>query len=377
MEQIGLLAIRQGWEVCVIHSCRYSRNSELKSLSFSNLISEFWHALWAFLFDRQGLLSICRTKKAIREIDKFHPDVIHLHNLHGYYLNYKLLSNYLSKSNIPVVWTMHDCWPFTGHCTYFDTVNCERWKTQCYKCPNLAGYPRALIGNAKRNYRFKKNLFTSLKNLTLVPVSNWLANLTRLSYLNKYPVKVIHNGVDLNVFRVLSDVALSNEKIILGVSSNGFAKRKGLEDFISLARILPQGFQIILIGLKNDEFNRLPSNIIGLTRTDNVYELVNYYNRASVFVNPTYSDNFPTTNIEALACGTPVITYDTGGSAEAIDNNTGVVVNIGDVSGLAQAIIKITGGAKPILECRRRAELLFDKNECYASYLKLYESLTS
>ena len=179
VEQIGLLAESHGWEVRVAHSVRYERSSSLKSLSFSSKQSEKWHALWAFLLDKQGLYSARATKRLIKKIDEYQPDVIHLHNVHGYYINYVVLFKYLIKQEIPVVWTMHDCWSFTGHCTYFDMVNCEKWKTQCEQCPNLAGYPKAIKDRSHKNYQKKKELFTSLKNLTMVPVSEWLGRLTR------------------------------------------------------------------------------------------------------------------------------------------------------------------------------------------------------
>lgn len=376
VEQIGLLAESRGWEVRVSHTVRYERNSKLKSILFSSRLTEQWHALMSLLFDRQGLHSSRKTKLLVRKIKEYNPDIIHLHNVHGYYLNYVVLFRYLAESKIPVVWTMHDCWSFTGHCTYFDMVNCEKWKNQCDNCPNLKDYPRALIDRSKKNFNLKKELFTSLQCLTMVPVSQWLGELTRQSYLGKFPIKVIHNGVDLNTFRITSKgQGQSSPKIVLGVTSNGFAGRKGLDDFIALSSILPKEYKIVMIGLHEEELTQLPSNILGMKRTANVEELVDYYNQAAVFINPTYSDNFPTTNIEALACGTPVVTYKTGGSPEAIDEFTGIVVEQGNVDELAKAIIKITSGPKPATLCRKRAEELFNKDNCFDTYIQLYNSL--
>jgi len=376
VEQIGLLAESKGWEVRVSHTVRYERNSKLESILFSSKWTERWHALMSLLFDRQGLHSTRKTKLLVRKIKEYNPDIIHFHNIHGYYLNYVVLFRYLEESKIPVVWTMHDCWSFTGHCTYFDMVNCEKWKTQCKKCPNLNDYPRALIDRSEKNYKLKKELFTSLQSLTMVPVSYWLGSLTRQSFLGKYPIKVIHNGVDLNTFRITSNGQnQTTKKMVLGVSSNGFAGRKGLDDFIALSSKLPEDYIIVMIGLLKEELSHIPSNILGMGRTANVEELVDYYNQAAVFINPTYSDNFPTTNIEALACGTPVVTYKTGGSPEAIDESTGIVVEQGNVDELAKAIVKITSSPKPVALCRKRAEELFNKDNCFDYYIQLYNSL--
>lgn len=378
VEQIGLLAESKGWRVCVAHSARYERQSQLESLTIGNKTAERIHALMAFCFDRQGLYSKRETRKMIEAIKQYNPDIIHLHNIHGYFLNYPILFSYLAKADIPIVWTMHDCWSFTGHCTYFDKVGCEKWKTHCQECNNLSDYPKAIVDRSYKNFENKRRFLTGVKNITMVPVSDWLGRLTKDSFMGKYPIKVIHNGIDLNRFHVINDIPINNpKKIVLGVSSNGFARRKGLKDFILLSTLLPDDYQIVLIGLLKDEQTQIPSNIIGMSRTANVDELVSYYNQAAVFINPTYSDNFPTTNLEALACGTPVITYDTGGSPEAIDEKTGIVVKQGDVNGLAQAIVKITSVPKPISVCRKRAEELFNKDKCFEKYIDLYNSLIS
>lgn len=379
-EQIGLMAITNGWEVRFAHSSRYERPSKLKSLTTGNKLGERFHALMAYFFDRQGLYSKSATKKMIAAIKEYAPDIIHLHNVHGYYLNYPMLFSYMAKANIPIVWTMHDCWSFTGHCTYFDMVGCEKWKTHCGHCPNLADYPKAIIDRSYKNFELKCSLFTKIKDLTMVPVSEWLGDLTRQSFMGKYPVHVIHNGIDLSVFRIKENNVrnrynLQDKYIVLGVSSNGFTGRKGMTDFIKLSQILPSEFQIIMVGLKDEEKNLLPANILGLTRTANVEELVDLYNAADVFINPTYSDNFPTTNIEALACGTPVVTYQTGGSPEAIDNNTGVVILQGNVHELANAIQRLKVNPISSEQCRKRAELLFDKNKCFNQYIALFNSM--
>lgn len=381
VEQIGLLAENKGWQTCLVHAARYDRPSQLKSIKAGSVLSEKWHALMAQLFDRQGLHSSVSTKKVIRQIKEYAPDIIHLHNIHGYYLHYPQLFEYLAEVDIPIVWTLHDCWSFTGHCTYFDLVNCDKWKTGCHHCTNLNNYPRSVwLDRSAKNYALKKYLFTRIKNMTIVPVSEWLAEMTSQSFMSKYPVRVIHNGIDTSTFRIKSNSlrmkwGLEDKFVVLGVSSNGFSGRKGLNDFIKLSEVLPVGYKIIMIGLKDNELKMLPQNIIGLKRTSNVEELVDYYNLAGVFINPTYSDNFPTTNIESLACGAPVITYRTGGSPEAIDDKTGVVVEQGDVIALANAIMQMRDNPLSSEACRHRAEENYNKDKCFEKYLELYDEL--
>lgn len=379
-EQIGLLAINKGWEVCISHSARYENPSNLKSLTTGSKSGEKIHALMAYAFDRQGLHSKSATKKLIESIKGYAPDIIHLHNIHGYYLNYPMLFSYLAEANIPIVWTMHDCWSFTGHCSYFDMIGCDKWKTHCNHCQNLSDYPKAILDRSYKNFEQKRTLFTGVKNCTLVPVSEWLGEMASQSFMGKFPIHVIHNGIDLSVFRrkgneVRERLNIQDKFIVLGVSSNGFTGRKGLNDFVRLSQILPSTFQIVMVGLKKEEKKLLPDNIIGMSRTANVEELVDLYNAADVFINPTYSDNFPTTNIEALACGTPVVTYRTGGSPEAIDRNTGVVVAQGNVSELANAIQYLCSMPLSSNKCRKRAEDYFDMNKCFEQYIDMYNSI--
>ena len=381
VEQIGLLAQRKGWKACLVHAARYNRQSRLFCIKAGSVLTEKWHAQMSQLFDRHGLHSFFTTKMVISKIKKFAPDIIHLHNIHGYFLHYPQLFKYLIESDIPVVWTLHDCWSFTGHCSYFDLVDCNKWKTGCHQCPNLKNYPRSVwLDRSAKNYYLKKSLFTGVKSITMVPVSEWLGEMTRQSFMGKYPIRVIHNGVDTTTFRVKSNalrkkLGLVDKFVVLGVSNNGFSGRKGLDDFIELSKLLNNNYQIIMIGLKKEELDLLPKNIMGLKRTSNLEELVDYYNLADIFINPTYSDNFPTTNLESLACGTPVITYRTGGSPEAIDEKTGVVIEQGNVAALANAIMQLRRRPLSSEACRKRAEEYYDKDTCFEKYLDLYEEL--
>lgn len=290
-----------------------------------------------------------------------------------------MLFNFLKTRKKPVVWTLHDCWSFTGHCSFFDYVNCEKWKTHCAKCPLKTRYPASyVLDNSFNNFNKKKEIFNDVNNLTMVTPSNWLKELLRLSFLKNYPVSVIHNGVDLSIFKPIENKKLIDNIIILGVA-NIWDRRKGLIDFLQLRKILPEHYQIVLIGLSSEQIKSLPENIIGIERTSSIEELSEWYNKADVFLNPTYVDNFPTTNIEALACGTSVVTYNTGGSPEAIDINTGRVVEKGNINGLVEAIYSLQELDQTTLKnnCRRRAAQFFNKDDRYAEYIKVYEQVYS
>ena len=285
------------------------------------------HALLTRLFDwcGTGISSYFATKTFLKWAEEWKPDVVWLHNIHGYYINYPLLFKWIkTHSEMEVRWTLHDCWSFTGHCGYMLLSNCEEWKTGCKECNEKQDYPKSwLCNNARRDWRIKKESFTGIKNMTLITPSRWLANLTRQSFLKDYPVKVVPNTIDLQAFKPCeSDFrkrqGLLNKKIILGVASS-WDKRKGLEDFVRLQKLLPNDCVIILVGLTTRQIKCLPRGIVGISRTNSKQELAEIYSAADVFFNPTREDNYPTVNLEAKACGCPIVTYDTGGTAETVD----------------------------------------------------------
>ncbi len=317
----------------------------------------------------------------VNQIELLNPDIIHLHNIHGYYLNYEVIFRFFAAVNTPIVWTLHDCWPLTGHCSFFEGVGCNKWITECGHCPYLNDYPRSLwVDRSVKNYHQKKRAFTLPKNVTIVPVSEWLGNLVKQSFLSKYRVHVIHNGTDLDAFKpqnidLRRRYGVKNEEVIvLGVASV-WHERKGLKDFIKLSE--SENIRVILVGVTEEIKKSLPSSIIAINRTNSQQELAELYSGADVFVNPTYDDNFPTTNIESLACGTPVVTYNTGGSPEAVDENTGIVVEKGDMKGLIAAIEKLSKRDRNEIRiaCRSRAEKLYNKNDRFQDYINLYEEL--
>ena len=382
-EEIGLLAQQSGYEVRFAYG-RKAVNSKLLLIKIGNKWDMRWHGLKSRMWDAHGFGSRLATKAFIKELEAWKPDIVNIHNLHGYYINIELLFDYLKRVQIPVVWTFHDCWPFTGHCSHFERVGCERWKTECHTCPNRKGYPASLfMDRSTQNFRIKKEFFNGLNNLIIVTPSQWLANHVANSFLSQYPVKLIHNGVDINIFKpvdnsesIRNKYGLSDKSIVLGVA-NTWKKRKALQDFIALSEILDKDIQIVLVGMTTEQASELPPNIKAIARTENQQELAALYSAAAVFVNPTYVDNFPTTNIEALACGTPVVTYRTGGSPEAIDAETGIVVEKGDADSLKVAVeIVVDKGKAAFSEnCRRRAVTLYNKTERYKDYVNIYNSV--
>ncbi|MBE0675500.1 MAG: glycosyltransferase [Bacteroidales bacterium] len=363
----------------------YGRDSKKKipGIKIGTRIDFYGHIVKTRILDRHGFGSKRATKKLITRIKSFDPDIIHLHNIHGYFLHIGVLFGYLKSAGKPVVWTFHDCWPFTGHCSFFDRFDCTKWQTECFKCPLKSYYPRSLLmDNSTMNFREKKFLFSLLENLTLVSPSEWLAAQLRKSFLRGYPIRVINNGVDLDKFKpadnekTIRKYGLKGKFIVLG-AANKWDKRKGLPDFIELRSLLRSDIEIVLIGLSYKQISSLPKGICGISRTESIEELASFYSIADVFVNPTYVDNFPTTNIESLACGTPVITYRTGGSHETIDSKCGLVIPKGDIRALYKAVEDMILIGKNNLSglCRTRAEQFYSKNNKIDEYLNLYNSL--
>ena len=370
----------QGWD-CLI---AYGRGSDVEGYNTIKIGTELdcrMQGISTRLFDRHGYGSKKATKKFIAKMEKYKPDVIHLHNIHGYYINFEILFRWLKEHpERKVIWTLHDCWAVTGHCAYFTAVKCDRWKTKCIHCQQKGRYPSSLLlSNASNNFERKKKAFTGISEMTLVVPSHWLEGIVKESFLKEYKIEVIHNKIDTNIFRPTPSnfrekYGLENKKIILGVA-NVWEKRKGLNDFIKLFQMLDDKFAVVLVGLNEKQINKImteinnvkkisgfkiadtencnkqisiyeggqaippgidnlfncvtemlgtiPDNkaealLVCMEKTSNAKELAAIYTMADVFINPTYEDNYPTVNLEASACGTPIITYDTGGCRETL-----------------------------------------------------------
>lgn len=328
-----------------------------------------------------GCFAWFETYKLLKKIDEFKPDIIHLHNLHDSYINLPMLFSYIKKHNVPTVWTLHDCWAFTGQCPYFTIVKCDKWKTGCHNCPQYKEYPASLYDNTKKMWQLKKKWFTGVKNMTIVTPSRWLARLAQESYLKEYSIQVINNGIDLNVFKPTQSnfrerYEIPAEKhIILGISF-AWSYRKGLDCFVEMAEKLGEQYQIVLVGTDDEIDKNLPHNIISIHRTQNQKELAEVYSAADVFVMPTREENYPTVNMEAIACGTPVVTFDTGGSPEMLDDKTGIVVEANDIEATKKAIKDICEKKK----CNDEEYIVAhskksDMKKRFTEYIELYANV--
>jgi putative colanic acid biosynthesis glycosyltransferase len=384
-EAIGKTVLDAGWRSVIAHGLP-ALSSDSETIRVGNSLDRYRHALATRLFDRHGLQSRGPTRDLIKQINHIKPDVVHLHNIHGYYLNYPLLFDFLLSSNIPVSWTLHDCWAFTGHCAYFDEASCQRWLTGCHRCPLLHTYPTSWLSDRSlSNWTDKRVAFSSLPTIDIVTPSHWLARHAQASFLGTYPTRVIPLGIDVTQFYPHVDAEerwrhlFGHRHVVLAVASQWDA-RKGLTDVVALrSRLSQEEFAIAVVGVTRRQAHRFPAGIVAIQRTDTVRTLASLYSRATVFVNPTRADNFPVTNLEALACGTPVVTYAAGGSPEAADADTGTAIPIGDVNGMAAAIRHwaCRDRASTRQACRSRAMDSFNQIRQYAAYLDLFYSQLS
>lgn len=380
-ESIGVAAQNLGWKAISAFG-RKERISRLKKAKLASNAEIFANVAWTRFFDSDSPFSKLATKRLISLIKSEKPDIIHLHNLHGYYLNCPDFFEFLMKIDTPIVWTLHDCWSFTGHCAHFD--DCKKWQTLCHNCPKKHDYPKSLLfDNSKNNFLCKKRFAQNAKNLTMVPVSHWLDNLLKKSIFSNRESVVIHNGINTKIFAPQTDFkdikakfSLPDKKIVLGVA-NVWSQSKGYNDFIKLAQRLNDA-QIVLVGVNKSQKSELAKhNIIGIERTENQAELAKLYSLSHIFINPTYNDNYPTVNLESIACKTPVITYNTGGSPESVSPDVGEVVEKGNIENIVVAINKFLAIEKSNYAeaCRKKALAEFDEKDRFLDYIKLYETL--
>lgn len=385
VEQIGRIAQNRGWESYVAYSARFNNTSTSKLIPVGNRLDASMHALYTRIFDRHGLASASATKKLVNKLIKLKPEIVHLHNIHGYFINYPILVNYLMESNAYTIWTFHDFWPITGHCTYFFDVKCEKWKTQCSHCPKKKLYPKSIVfDNSRQNHHLKREYFSKLKKLTIAPVSKWVSSLVSESFLGKNEILPIYNGVDTDVFfpkknteKLKTDLGLQGKFVLLGLATT-WGKRKGWDDYFMLSKKIPDDIRIIMVGVDAEQKELLPSNILGIERTENLDKLVELYSMADIVLNISYQETFGLTTAEGLACGTPSIVYNCTASPELIDQQTGIIVEPGDVDGVLSAILTIKNKTKESFRnnCRNRALNLFSMKDRYNDYIDLYEQKT-
>ena len=358
----------------------FARNEvpgDVPSFKIGNPLSVYTDGVLTRLTDKAGHYSKGATEKLIKQIKEYDPDIIHLHNLHGYYINVPMLFDYLKEADKPVVWTLHDCWAYTGHCCYYSMAGCDKWKlTGCSKCPQKKAYPASIFkDNSSRNFSEKNQMFHSVKNLHLVCVSKWLDNELRASFLKDIPSRVIYNGIDTSVFKPCSGnfrikYDVGDKRIVLGVAST-WDTRKGLADFIGLSKILDERYKIVLVGLNDKQKASLPDNMLGIGRTDGPKELAEIYSASNVLFNASVEETFGLPNVESLACGTPVVAYNCTGIPETMTENDGYIVEPHDLKTVALKIGEICDAGKRI----EVSSFRFPKDKTYEAYMKLYEEL--
>lgn len=381
VEGIGKMAIADGWEVYVAHGARYKNASSLKGIQLGTKAGEVLHYLKSALLDAQGLGSRRATRRFLKRVEELQPDLVHIHNIHGCFLNYPLLFQYLKERRIPVVWTLHDCWAMTGHCAHFERTHCGKWKDQCGKCPQKRDFPASwLLDRSKNNFALKKQLFTAVGTMRITTVSSWLRGVAEQSYLKGFPVDEVPNGVDTDVFvctggRIRSRFGIGDKKLVLAVAS-GFGRRKGIDDYVSLSERLPADYQLLLVGVSGRDKRILPDKVMTVSRTDGAAELAAFYSAADVLLSLSYEETFGLTIVEAMACGTPAIVYDNTAQPELVTPETGLVVPAGDMDALVKAIAQVCSRPKELYEaaCRSRG-LEYDEKQSYQKYLRLYSAI--
>lgn len=383
-EQIGERILDRGGKSYLAYGY-YVNPSRSVLLRLGSKLSLKWHRRIARWFDRHGLLSRCATRKLIKQIKQIKPDIIHLHNIHGDFINYPILFEYLQSVDTPVVWTLHDCWTFTGRCAHYIKSGCDKWKSGCYDCKYKKSYPKTYIDRSAQNYALKRKYFTSLGDrLVIVPVSEWLAEEARQSFFANSRIHRIYNGIDIATFvpcresEIRSQLGIDpKQRIVLGVAS-AWSADKGIFDFYKLREQLDQSYTIVLVGLNEKTIAELPEGIVGIQRTKNQQELADIYSMADVVLSLSRAETFGLTIAEGMACGTPAIVYNVTAVPELITPETGLIVDkVGDINGLVKSIEQICSNGKQYysIACRKRAVENFDKRMCFDKYIELYDEI--
>lgn len=369
----------KGDECCIAFS-RGNAPEGVDTYQFGNKWEIYYHGVMTRITDRHGMYSVGATKDLIKKIKEYHPDVIHLHNVHGYYLNIEILFDFLKEYGKPVVWTLHDCWTYTGHCSHYTCVGCEKWRTQCYECPLKGDYPGSLLkDNSRENYQVKKKLFTSVPKMHLVTPSEWLKGEVEKSFFQGIPCTAVPNGIEIELFvkkdtDIRECLGIGDKKVILGVA-NVWTKQKGFEDFKALAGMLDDSYQLIMVGVDEKRKKELPENIIALERTKNIEELIELYSIADVYFNSSIEETMGMTTGEAICCGTPVVVYDSTAIAESVGEGCGFVLQPGDLKGVKASIEAICKDRERYSEACLLHKQRFDKRISNETYYRIYKEM--
>lgn len=382
--ELGKEALRRGWESYIAYG-RRSVPSESTLIRIGNDFDVKVHGIQSRLFDNHGLASKAATRQFLKKVDEIKPNLVHLHNIHGYYLNYKLLFEYLKEKKIPIIWTFHDCWPFTGHCGYFESIQCEKWKTSCHDCELSKEYPTSwFLDCSSKNFKQKKESFTSIENLYITTVSRWLMSKVEDSFFRNYSIVPIYNFVDEQIFNpgvekiIRNDYGLDNRSILLGAAAN-WSPSKGVADFNRLADDLSDKYQVVMVGVTKEVKNQISSNVHCLPRVESPQKLAALYAEADILLNLSRQETFGMTTLEAMACGTPGISYNNTACPEVLSNDTGVIVPTGNIKAVEEAIELIEKKGKKSFRdnCVARANTIFSKNNIISQYFDVYDKALS
>jgi len=384
--EIKMVSEANGIEAYVAYGYKAVAHNDARTYCMQGKWRRKWNILKTRIWGKHGFYNKVETCRLIKYIDSIQPDIIHLHNIHNHYVNVEMLFRYIKEKDIPVVWTLHDCWTFTGWCPHFDFIKCDKWKLECHHCPLLREYPVTwFFDRSKELYNQKKACFCGVTNMTIVPVSEWLREKVSESFLKTYPQKMIYNGVDIRCFKPSKNVEvirdkynIPHKKILLGVASSWTVK-KGLNDYAALSAKLSSDYQIVLVGISEDKAKTLPSKIKCIGRTQSVQELASFYTLADIVLNLSYQETFGLTTVEGFACGTPSVVYNRTASPELIPPECGAIVEAGDIDALIEAVERIASKGKDFysLHCVNRVKAMFDKEKQYQKYIDLYREILS
>lgn len=382
-EDLGDVALSAGWKSYVAYGREYHpSHSEL--IKVGSAFDIYTHVLKSRLLDRHGFGSKYATKKLVEQIEEIKPDVIQFQNVHGYFLNLPVILRYISEKDIPLIWSLHDCWSMTGHCSHFALKGCEKWKTLCERCPSIHDYPSSwFIDSSKRNYQEKKRLVEAIPRLTIVSGSEWLANIARQSYFKNRDIRVIPDGIDTDIFSPKKDAYELRKqygfegKFVIMASGTTWLPFKGLHDFAKLRAVLSDDYSIVLVGMQQKDIDALPEGLIGIPRTKTPHELARWYSMADCVMSLSRLESFGLTPVEGFACGTPAIVYNCTSTPELITPETGFVAEVGNIQDVAEKVGRLyeIGKGKYTKRCREIALEKYDRNVCFNEYLKLYSSL--
>lgn len=381
-EDIGEVVIDAGWDSYIAFGRQFNP-SKSHLLQVGGKWSVISHTLKTRLFDRQGFGSYCATKELLKQLDEIKPDVFQFHNLHGNYLNLPLILKYATEKDIPIVWSLHDCWSMTGHCPHFYKIGCEKWKTECHHCPLKMEYPNSwLFDSSRRNHREKKALIEAIPRLTIISGSEWLAGVAAQSYFKNREIHFIPDGIDMDIYQPRSNGAELRKrlglegKFVILATGTGWGEDKGLSDYGKLRKLLSDEYAIVLVGMSQEWLEKVPEGVIGLPRTKTPQELSEYYSMADCVMSLSKMESFGLTPVEGFACGTPAIVYDTSALPELITPETGFVAKYLDVEDVKDKVEKMRSIGKAFYtsKCREIAVQKYDRKKCYDEYIKIYKS---